>query len=806
MTWLNISRNQSFGGSGDFVKFYFEFNDDMYAVINPSGSSRYQVRKHIGAWASPTDIWEETVTNLPEATTYNITGAAENIEQGRIYLANNANGEVYTSTDLSTWVTLSAAFDEFAGTEANIQRIAYFNNKIYVAHKGGVSSYNEDEDEWELEADFNEGFKGIGQCYDLHVLNNELYVTVVFGDFGAIYKSSADNTSTEWTKVGELPSSAPTPKYLASRDNILYVGCDNLNQNIVSNSQVDTTLTGQPRFTDAIHLSGAPSSLLTYQYDNKVYATCWDVGHTGDISDAYTRNLIEGLQAVDPSAALGDEVWFTSFESVSATNFTTHTFTNGAYKFRKRSAYFQNGQYIDEIKCSLVSNVLELRPNQTYTAVISHNSIVELDGPGGVYSLLQQAIRQGGKKGYAAVATIEVGFTSSDPTKLNQNTPTKRETFSKINSLLGKVKGKTLFEFNTRDLAGIEDVQMQIILTVQIQVWPSTRQQIATQYPTTQFSATASINPPELYRGPTEFADAEFMRNAYVSKYRSNITDENDLTQHSVAAPSPPDEWFAKFYPYSTREVVQGPLQTPAGEGGSTDFDWGDLPEDWGGDETGEDDYTPPVEGDTEEGDGTGNITRLSTKTRRARLLVSNAMKLSSGNTYRVHAIVKRKIASGQGAPLIVSIRSSINEIPGATSTITTTGFREIVWEFSTVGIPQSKLNSVRLQIYAYEEFANDVNSATVYISDVNVLGKIAETPENTVYRFDGEVWDDDITKVSSDGGIIGGHPEGLFQYYESRSAAYRLYCISDGVPYVWSFGPGDLYGAESTPRLAISW
>ena len=233
---------------------------------------------------------------------------------------------------------------------------------------------------------------------------------------------------------------------------------------------------------------------------------------------------------------------------------------------------------------------------------------------------------------------------------------------------------------------------------------------------------------------------------------------------------------------------------------GGTDL--GDLGTDWGGEGTGDTNLEP-----TDPTDRSGvNWSEEGMKTRRGRLLITNAVRLVSNTTYRIHTIIRRTVATGQGMPLIVKLRSSVLGIPTSTATITGTASKEIVWTFSTAGVSQTSLDSVRFQIFAYEEFTSGLESATIYVSDINLLGKIAETPVNTIYRYGGEVWDDSIAKISDDGGIVNGHPFGLFEYYESISSAYRLYCISDGIPYVWSTGPQDPYGVTGQPRIVIAW
>ena len=181
-------------------------------------------------------------------------------------------------------------------------------------------------------------------------------------------------------------------------------------------------------------------------------------------------------------------------------------------------------------------------------------------------------------------------------------------------------------------------------------------------------------------------------------------------------------------------------------------------------------------------------------------------MELSANSTYRMHILVNRE-DSDSGRPLRVKVTPSISELAGYTGTITSIGTQnEIVWEFSTAGVAVHRLASVRFRIDAYEENIQPSEGGSIYISDINLLGTVRELPVNTIFRYDGEVWDDSITKLSDDGGIVGGHPHKLAQNYETNSDAVRLYCLSDGDVYVWGIGADDPYGGIEVPRIIIMW
>ncbi len=129
-----------------------------------------------------------------------------------------------------------------------------------------------------------------------------------------------------------------------------------------------------------------------------------------------------------------------------------------------------------------------------------------------------------------------------------------------------------------------------------------------------------------------------------------------------------------------------------------------------------------------------------------------------------------------------------------------------ITWEFSTAGAAAHQLVSVRFKIDAFEENIQPSEGGSIYISDINLLGIVREVPTNTIFRYDGEVWDADQTSLSDDGGIVAGNPHELVQNYETNSAAVRLYCLTVGDVYVWGIGADDPYGGESVPRVIISW
>ncbi|KKL21134.1 hypothetical protein LCGC14_2448520, partial [marine sediment metagenome] len=194
--------------------------------------------------------------------------------------------------------------------------------------------------------------------------------------------------------------------------------------------------------------------------------------------------------------------------------------------------------------------------------------------------------------------------------------------------------------------------------------------------------------------------------------------------------------------------------------------------------------------------------------TKLSRLLVTNQMDLQPNSIYRLHVIINRVKNPSADKVLKVRINPSLAALrPSFDGTISTSGVQfPIEWEFSTTGIATEDLRGIRFRIDMFEENIDVVEGATVFISDINIIGKIRELPINTIYRYDGEIWDNAITQVSSDGGIVNGSPHSLIENYEVNSDAQRLYCISAGNIYVWGVGVNDPYGGATASRIVVSW
>ncbi len=290
-----------------------------------------------------------------------------------------------------------------------------------------------------------------------------------------------------------------------------------------------------------------------------------------------------------------------------------------------------------------------------------------------------------------------------------------------------------------------------------------------------QKKGSALIKNITLFRGDASEANAVYVPVEYIVKEYASIPDV-ERTRHAIELPSPPDQWFIKF------------------ASGQTGPEFISLQEDL--------DQQPST-----------IVDKLG------RLLITNRMKLLTNTIYRMQVLVNRE-ESDSGKPLRIAVTPSISELAGYTGATTSIGTQnKIVWEFDTTGIPASKLSEVRFWIDAYEENIDPVDGGAIYISDINLLGTVRELPINTIFRYDGEVWDDSITKLSNDGGIVNGHPHKLVQSYETNSDAVRLYCLSDGDVYTWEIDANDPYVITIDPddpppalpimptsRIIVSW
>ena len=303
------------------------------------------------------------------------------------------------------------------------------------------------------------------------------------------------------------------------------------------------------------------------------------------------------------------------------------------------------------------------------------------------------------------------------------------------------------------------------------------------------FHASALIRNVKVYRGDAETANAQYIDIQYIAKEYASIP-EIERGNHSIDEPSPPDQWFVKFPAAGPQDLNQPPpIYTPTGGGGG--LDWPPI--------------SPPATG--EGVDVNANVTE-EFATKLSRLLVTNRIDLLPGSIYKFHIIINRIKNANANQILKVRINPSLASIvPSFDGTISTTEVQtSIEWEFDTTGISAVDLRGVRFRIDMYEENIDIDDAADVYVSDINILGRIKELPINTIFRYDGEAWDDALTKLSNDNGITGGHPYALVENYEANSNIQRLYCLSDGDVYVWGIGAQDPYGSTVASRIVVSW
>jgi len=747
MVWRNITRNLD--GYGETAVGWLQAQNELWVITTIGSEAR--LRKVTAAAGSPAYTWEDSYTNLPASIEYNIQNGVEDTENSHLFISNFATGEVYynfTGDPSDGWSTISSKqYGDYNGEYAKIHQLVYYNKQVFIAHKGGVSvlNYSGDGSTWALVGDFTEGFDGVGECYGFHILNNELYVTVAFGDLGVVYKYNTEVVSLTWIKVAELPVASTNPEYLTSRNNILFTSDNGVNQNVFNSKGIDTTLTGQPRFTQGKHLTGVPSSLLTYSADNFVYATCWDVGHTST-SNTHTDNLISAVRQAAPYSPEPGETFFTGFTPEALSDYTTASLRAGGNYF---NSVKDNPDL--KIKFRITSNALELLPDETYTVVFEYGFHATATA---VSSIDGTIIKRTGS------GPLKVGFKSNVGTGIDVNSPHDTLIFN-TGSLYSLDKSiqvrRTTFTFNSDGVAATTDGEFVIEGTVAVAIKGAERWKESWT-----FLAGALIKNVKLLRGDAETANATYVPVEYVVKEYADISDV-EREHHAIEQPSPPDQWFIKF---------------GAGQSGV--------------------EYVSALESSDE--------STLTTVNRLSRLLITNRMKLTANSTYRMHVLINRE-DSDSGKPLRIKVTPSINGLAGYTGTITSVGAQnEIVWEFSTTGVPASKLSAVRFRIEAYEENIQPSEGGSIYISDINLLGTICKLPVNTIFRYDGEVWDDSLTKVSDDGGIVGGHPHKLVQNYETNSDLVRLYCISDGDVYVWSTDLDDPYGGTEVSRIIISW
>ena len=754
MSWFNITRNLD--GYGEVAIGWLPTQDDLWVIVSFGNTIR--LRKANAAVGYPSNTWEALYTDLPMSISYDIQSSVEDIENSHLFISNTATGEIYynhSGDPGDFWeAMINKQYGEYYGANAKIRQLAYYNKQVFIAHKGGVSvlNYAGNGSTWTLVGDFTEGFDGVGECYGFHVLNNELYVTVAFGNLGVVYKYNADVTTTSWIKVAELPTVSINPQYLTARNNTLFVSDGDVNQNIFNSKGIDTTLTGQPRFTQGTHLVGVPSDIITHSEDNFIYVTCRDTGHT-DVSDTHTDNLISTIVQTAPYSAEPNETFFTGFTPVALSDYTTSSLKDGGNFF---TSVRDNPNL--SIKFSVTSNALELLPDEIYTIVFEYGFQVSATAKSaGTLTLrgdLGQTMSTRGGSG-----PLKVGFKSNAGTGIDVNSP--KDTFVFNEGTLfamdsSKKTRRVTFTFNSDDISSTTDGEFVIEGTVAAAVKAAER-----RGKSWAFLGNALIKNVKLFKGNAEAANAVYTPVEYIVKEYADIS-SIEQERHAIEQPSPPDQWFIKFGAGNTGvEFISA----------SDDID-----------------------------------ARTSTTVNRlSRALITNRMKLLPNSTYRMHVLINRE-DSDSGKPLNIKVTPSINELAGYTGAITSIGTQNIiVWEFNTSNIDTSKLAAIRFQIEAYEENIQPSEGGAIYISDVNLLGTVRELPINTIYRYDGEVWDNSLTKLSDDEGIVNGHPHKLMQSYEENSAKVRLYCLSDGDVYVWSIAD-DPYGSDVISRIITVW
>ena len=276
MAWFNITRNLD--GLGEEAVGWLSAQNDLWIIT--SIDEELRLRKANAAVGYPSNTWQSSYTNLPLSISYDIQSSAEDTENSRLFISNKATGEIYyndSGDPNDAWgVLINVEYGDYLKEAAKIGQLVYYNKQVFIAHKGGVSvlDYNGRDSTWIVVGDFTQGFDGVGECSGFYVLNNELYVTVAFGNLGVVYKYNTDVATTSWIKVAELPTVSTNPQYLTARNNILFVSDGGVNQNVFNDKGIDTTLTGQPRFTRGTHLVGVPSDMLTHSIDNFIYVTC----------------------------------------------------------------------------------------------------------------------------------------------------------------------------------------------------------------------------------------------------------------------------------------------------------------------------------------------------------------------------------------------------------------------------------------------------------------------------------------------------------------------------------------------------
>lgn len=792
MGWVNITRNV--GDLGESVIGWLAAQNHLWVITEPS-SGRARLREAELAQSDPAPAWSMSFIELPPATEYGIVGSVENLVTGNLFIANGPTGQVfYNNTgdpNNDSWSTISSRqYGDYSDETANIQDIICYNGQIFMAHKGGVSVLEygagsmDDTATWEVIGDFTTNeFTGVGQCNGLQIFRGELYVTVAFAGLGAVYKY---NNTLQWVKFADLPEAFIHPAKFTVRNNVLFLTNYNTGQNIFNSSDIDSVITGQPRFTEGVHLNGAPSSILTHSTDNSIYVTCWNKGFSGSTSDTFTSNLIADVQAeggdTGDLGGLGgsagkiivpdDDI----IENIDISSITGEVLDAYAIHENKFGGdYFSCDEVghdttpVSSIRFAIQTNTLTFKPNASYTIswesgysgqlmyrIFEGGGLIPLPGGGSTgtigrpqYFSAISTERAGFASGNTLDGSSPVGHYSEDTANLRDNgTGTVKHELTFDGSLLSSAN--SAFRLEGAVAAGYKGGR--ILPGYQID-WA--------------FFAKYLIKNITIRRGTSIGGDEYFYDDdtpatiyldpEYIHKKYSDVP-EADREQHYIAEPSPPDQWFVKYPP---KGQIGSPIGVPA----------------------------PPDQ----------TVIRK---------LITNSMNLVSDEVYRFHMALKKvKSWAGPDSQLRVTIQSSLDRISSYTSTIVTSNTQHFIeWEFSTANISAESLQNMHFEIEMSDTGVYAANAAAIYVSDINILGKLNQAPVNTIYRYSGEVWDDTVTKISDDGGITSGHPYALVESYEVNSDAQRLYCISGGDPYVWSIGPGDPYGGAARSQIIISW
>ena len=564
MSWLNITRNIE--DYSEEAIGWLKTQNNLW-VVTTSGSAA-RLRKAELAQGGSAPVWGTSYTGLPGIVSlyeYAITGFAEDTENNRLYIANSSTGQIFyniTGDPRDDWgVILSTQYGEYTDANAHIKELIFYNNQVFIAHKGGVSvlDYSGDSSTWQIAGDFTGGFEGVGQCTGFHILNNELHVTVAFGDLGVVYKYNADTLSLKWDKVAELSATSTHPEYLTARNNVLFCTDNSAGQNIFNSEGIDTTLTGQPRFTQSNHLEGVPSSMLTHSADNFVYTTCWNDGFSEE-SDAYSDNLVTSVRQLVPYSVEPGETFISAVTGTSLSDYTSYTIKNGGDWFSSTSS--TNPDLA--IEFAIQTNGLEFLPGETYTIVWE-------------YGFMCNAGTEETESSVTGSGPLKAGFKSNVGTGLDGNSPgatyvNNSGTLFTLDTATG-VKRHT-FTFQADDIAPTTNGEFRIEGTVAAAVKYAQR-----SLETWHFSANALIRNLKVYRGDAELANSQFINIEYTVKAHSSIpTIERE--NHSIGDPSPPDQWFVKFPAAGIGLSVDPNIPPSVGipPGGGDSFNWPPTP------------------------------------------------------------------------------------------------------------------------------------------------------------------------------------------------------------------------------------